>query len=97
MTLFESSLDKSRLNVYCCNVVVGEVRLMDLDWITPKQAAEKWGMAVRQVQVHCANGKIAGAVKLGRVWLIPKSASMPIDGRTKAAKQDKSWEDTGNA
>ena len=59
---------------------------MELDWMTPQQAAEKWGITDRRIQALCANGQIDGAIRLGRGWLIPKSALKPIDGRTKAAK-----------
>lgn len=59
---------------------------MELDWITPQQAAEKWGISDRRVQVLCLNGQIEGAVRLGRGWLIPKSTLQPPDGRTKAVK-----------
>jgi hypothetical protein len=37
----------------------------------------------------CSNGKIPGAVRKGRIWLIPKNTPKPVDGRTKAAKQNK--------
>ena len=56
---------------------------MELDWISPKQAADKWDLTERQVQANCANGRIKGVVRLGRSWLIPKDAEKPIDGRTK--------------
>ena len=62
---------------------------MELDWITPFQASEKWGITERQVQSLCKNGKIKNTVKIGRSWLIPKNASKPIDGRTKTARQAK--------
>ena len=62
---------------------------MDFDWITPKQAAEKWGISDRRVQYLCTNGKIDGVLRLGRTWLIPKDAPKPIDGRTKAAREEK--------
>jgi len=62
---------------------------MDFDWITPKQAAEKWGISDRRVQYLCTNGKIDGVIRLGRTWLIPKDAPKPIDGRTKAAREEK--------
>jgi len=62
---------------------------MDFDWITPKQAAEKWGISDRRVQCLCTNGKIDGVLRLGRTWLIPKDAPKPIDGRTKIAREEK--------
>jgi excisionase family DNA binding protein len=60
---------------------------MELDWITPQQAAEHWGITDRRIQELCTKGRISGAVKLGRGWLIPKNTHKPVDGRTKAAKQ----------
>jgi hypothetical protein len=59
---------------------------MELDWITPEKAARSWGIKARQVQALCGAGQVGGAVKLGRVWLIPKDTPKPIDGRTKAAR-----------
>ena len=58
----------------------------ELDWITPLQAAEKWGIKERQVQALCSQGKVAGAIKLSKVWIIPKDTPKPVDGRTKEAK-----------
>ena len=63
---------------------------MELNWISPQQAAEQWGITERQVQSLCKNGKIKDVVKLGRSWLIPKDVTRPIDGRTKAAKSEQS-------
>ena len=60
---------------------------MELDWITPKQAAEKWGISDRRVQVLCANGQIEGAVKFGLVWLISKNAIKPEDGRKRNGRK----------
>ena len=62
---------------------------MELNIMTSQQAAEQWGITDRQVQSLCLHGKIEGATKLGRAWLIPKDARKPIDGRTKAAKMQK--------
>ena len=55
--------------------------LIEINWITPQQAAEKWGISDRRVQALCNNGQIEGATRLGRVWLIPKDAQKPKDGR----------------
>ena len=56
---------------------------MELDWITPQQAAEQLGITDRRVQALFANGQINGAVRLGRGWLIPKNTPKPADGRRK--------------
>jgi len=63
---------------------------MKLNWITPKQAADKWQITERRVEALCSNGQVEGATKLSRVWLIPKNATKPIDGRTKEARKRKS-------
>ena len=60
---------------------------MELDWMTPQQAAEKWGITDRRVQALCANGQVDGAVRLGRGWLIPKSMPKPVDGRYKNGRK----------
>jgi SAM-dependent methyltransferase len=71
------------------------VSIIELEWITPEQAAEKWSITTRQVQALCKQGHITNAVHIGRVWLIPKNVPKPIDGRTKGAKAMKAktgWE-----
>jgi hypothetical protein len=57
-----------------------------MEWITVKDASEIWGISGRRVQVLCDNGKVNGAERLGNMWVIPKGAPKPPDGRTKAAK-----------
>ena len=54
-----------------------------MDYMTLKEASEKWGVSSRQVNYYCVDGRIPGAVKMAGVWLIPKDAEKPIDGRTK--------------
>ena len=65
---------------------------MDFDWITPQEAAEKWGITDRRVQVLCLNGQVAGAIRLKRGWLIPKDAPKPEDGRRKNGRKPASCE-----
>ena len=49
--------------------------LDDFDEIlTSKEAAEILGMAQGYVAELCASGKLPGAVKKGKTWLIPKSS-----------------------
>jgi len=63
---------------------------MEMDWMTPQEAAEIWGITERRIQSLCSLGAITGAIKKGRMWLIPKGAKKPVDGRTKAVKKSKS-------
>lgn len=53
------------------------------------QVAEEWAISERRVQALCANGKIPGAVQVGRDWWIPLYAQRPADGRTRAAREAK--------
>ena len=54
-----------------------------------KEAADEWGLSVRRVQVLCEQGRVDGVARLGNVWLIPKSAEKPLDGRTREVKKQK--------
>ena len=45
-----------------------------MDYMTLKQAGEKWNISPRQINYYCSDGRIPGAEKIGRVWLIPKDA-----------------------
>ncbi len=47
-------------------------------FITVAEAAEKWGLTNRRVQLFCSEGRISGAVKRGGVWCIPIGAMKPI-------------------
>ena len=52
-----------------------------MDYITAQQAATKWGISDRRVRVLCAEGAIAGAVKQGKSYQIPRDAIKPTDRR----------------
>lgn len=60
-----------------------------MDYMTLKEASEKWGISARQINYYCTDDRIPGAVKMAGVWLIPKDADKPIDGRTKQGKERK--------
>jgi hypothetical protein len=59
-----------------------------MDYITPHEAAEKWGISQRQVQALCAKGKVTGAIMFSKVWMIPADAPKPPDGRYKVNKPE---------
>ena len=43
-------------------------------YITVQEAAEKWGITPRQVQVLCKNNRIDGVTRISRIWIIPENA-----------------------
>lgn len=57
-----------------------------MEYITVREAAQKWGISVRLVQRHCAEGRVEGARKFGGTWAIPAKASKPEDPRRKGGK-----------
>jgi hypothetical protein len=60
-----------------------------MDYLTTKQAAEKWNISLRRVQVLCEQGRIKGAVRLGWAWAIPKDAEKPEDARRRRKSKEK--------
>ena len=59
----------------------------DVDYLTVKEAGEKWGITGRMVTYYCEAGRIEGAVKKGNLWLVPANAEKPADGRYKKSKK----------
>lgn len=61
-----------------------------MDYITPKEASQKWGISERRIQKLCEEGRIADVVRFGKVWAIPKDAEKPADGRLRNNRKTKS-------
>ena len=57
-------------------------------YMTASQAAKKWNISSRRIGVLCTEGRIEGAVKKGKMWLIPADAVKPVDGRFKQNKAE---------
>ena len=53
------------------------------DKMTVREASERWNVTERRVSALCKNGKIEGAEKKGKRWLIPSDAEKPSDNRVK--------------
>lgn len=60
-----------------------------MDMITVKQAAEKWGVTPRRVQGLCKEGKIPGASRWERIWMIPADAVYPKADRSETQLKEK--------
>ncbi len=53
-----------------------------LDYMTASEAAEKWCISHRRVITLCQENRIPDVAMLGNMWIIPKDAVKPVDGRT---------------
>lgn len=58
-----------------------------MEYMPCAEAAGKWGISERRVQKLCEGNRIPGVSKFSSIWLIPKDAEKPIDGRTKKGKE----------
>ena len=56
------------------------------EYMTVQEAAKLCGLSERRVQKLCECNRINNVVRLSRVWLIPKNAKKPADGRYKTNK-----------
>ena len=52
-------------------------------YMTARQAAKKWNVSQRRVQILCSEGRIPGVFKLGEAWAIPADTQKPEDKRRK--------------
>lgn len=46
-------------------------------YLSVEKTAEKWGISQRSVRNYCAQGRIAGARRIGKTWYIPEDAQKP--------------------
>ena len=48
-----------------------------MNYITVKEAAEKWGVSPRRVQILCSQNRIPGTVRFSNRLMIPSDAAYP--------------------
>jgi AraC-like DNA-binding protein len=51
------------------------------EYVSVRDAAEKWGISERRVHKLCQEGRIGGLIRFGRSWGIPHNAEKPGDAR----------------
>lgn len=52
-----------------------------MQYLSIKEAAEKWGISRRRVQLLCSQDRIEGTIRIGNTWAIPFDAFKPDDAR----------------
>ena len=57
-------------------------------YLSVAEIAKKWNVSQRRVAVFCKEGRVKGAVLIGRMWMIPKDAEKPVDARRKEFKHE---------
>ena len=57
-----------------------------MKYLSTFEAAEKWGISHRRVNVLCNEGRITGAQRAGSRWSIPENAEKPSDARIRSGK-----------
>ena len=57
-----------------------------MEFLTTKEISQQWNISARRVAILCENGRLAGAIKKGKTWLIPSNTKKPNDGRYKRMK-----------
>ena len=61
-----------------------------MDFMSAREAADKWGISQRRVAVLCSENRIDNATMVGNMWIIPATAKKPIDARSiRYTKNDK--------
>ena len=54
-----------------------------MEYMDVHKASVVWDMTERRITALCRGGRIIGAKKVGKLWLIPDTAPKPLDARTK--------------
>ena len=52
-----------------------------MDLMTTSEMAKKWNISSRRVALLCSQGRVEGAIKKGKTWLIPSDTKKPTDPR----------------
>ena len=60
-----------------------------MKYMSISEASLKWQLSDRRIRVLCVEGRIEGALKIGRNWSIPYEATKPVDARVNNRKSYK--------
>lgn len=56
-------------------------------YMTVQEAAKKWGVTPRQVQILCKEHRVAGATRMSRIWIIPENAEKPTSDKRRQGRE----------
>jgi len=55
-----------------------------MSWVrytTTRETGKRWGVSMEWVSSLCLQGRVEGAGKVGRIWIVPIDAEKPEDLR----------------
>lgn len=67
-----------------------------MDYISVKEAAQRWNVSERWIQKYCMEGRIPNVSRFGRSWMIPKDAEKPDDLRRRITSSDHTIQEVDN-
>ncbi len=67
--------------VACCTIAPGGAVQLSSKYASSEETAARWGVTPSLVCRWCRAGKIKGAVKMGRDWMIPVTSPRPVEPR----------------
>lgn len=53
-----------------------------MEFMSAREAADKWGISQRRVSALCSENRVADAAMVGNMWIIPINAEKPVDARS---------------
>ena len=57
-----------------------------MEYLTTVEMSPKWNISSRRIGILCVEGRIEGAIKKGKTWLIPENTVKPADKRRRENK-----------
>lgn len=58
-----------------------------MEYLTTTEMSKIWNLSSRRIGILCSAGRIDGAIKKGKMWLLPVDANKPADARYKTNKE----------
>ena len=71
----------AKIQAFLCKINKKVYRGYRMEYLTSADCAKKWNISQRRVAIYCKEGRIEGAIMMGRMWMIPKEAKKPEDPR----------------
>ena len=66
---------------------MGNREVYAMEYLTTMEMSKIWNLSTRRIGVLCSEGRIDGAVKKGKMWLLPADSKKPADARFKKEKK----------